>query len=174
MTVLDNEQCGCRDMQLREEPSLDQGGSVVELSRPAHALKKRLQEQNRKPQGQKAFRQSQKTKYHNWFTPFLFKQIENARIVAGGPKWSTSAIVKELQKHNYKTFKALSRTTINEWINRSDRIPKWSERTIERVHNGNQVGSNGGCRGILVSTYNYECTCNEHIFRVDIPKSLTK
>jgi hypothetical protein len=88
--LLHNEQRRRQDMQLREEPSMDQGGSVAELSRPAHALKERLREQNRKPQGRKAFRQSQKTIYHNWFTPFLFKQIENARIVAGGPKWSTS------------------------------------------------------------------------------------
>src|SRR6267378_7694451 len=101
-------------MALRHPARLDQGGSVAELSRPARALKKTLKEKTQKPQGRKAFRPGKLAIYHNWFTPFLFKQIDKARIVAGGPKWSTHAITKELKKDDPETFLSLNRTTIDE------------------------------------------------------------
>jgi hypothetical protein len=85
-------------MELKEPPKLDQGGTISKLSRPACTLKKKFMKERQKPQGRKAFRTEKQVKYHNWFTPFLFKQIENARIMAGGPKWSTRAIERELKK----------------------------------------------------------------------------
>jgi len=122
-------------MQLHKEPLLDQGGSVAELSRPVHAFKKRLLEWNRKPQGRKAFR-SHRSIYYNWFT-LSSSAIENACIVVGGPKWSTSAIVKELQKCDYKTFKAFSRT---QSMNGSIKAVTFlNERTMEHVRNGNKL-----------------------------------
>ncbi|KAM6491985.1 hypothetical protein JOM56_012623 [Amanita muscaria] len=138
------------DAELHDMPSLDQGDSVAQLSRPARMLKGKFKEHNRKPQGRKASHQPRKAIYHNWFSPFLFKQIEGARIAAGGPTWSTSAIVKELQKRDWDTFKALRRTTLNDWIDRSGSIPKWSERTVERIRKGNDVGHTSADQGYRI------------------------
>ena len=65
-------------MHLTDHPALDQGGTVAVLSRPAKLVKKEFKEQTRKPQGRKAIRPCKATIYHNWFTPFLFKQIDDA------------------------------------------------------------------------------------------------
>jgi hypothetical protein len=139
-------------MELKEPPKLDQGGTVPELSRPAHALKKFFKKERQKPQGRKAFRTENQVKYHNWFTPFLFKQIENARIMAGGPKWSVRAIERELKKKDPVVFKDFRHTTLNEWIDRSQDTPKWSDKTLVRIKHGNVVGhANGGRKGVLVS-----------------------
>ena len=73
-------------MDLKHPRSLDQGGTVAELSRPAHHFKRKIKDETRKPQGRKAIRTEKMTKNINWFTPFLFWQIDQARISAGGPK----------------------------------------------------------------------------------------
>ena len=110
--------------------------------------------ERQKPQGQKAFRTEKQVKHHNWFTPFLFKQIENARIAAGGPKWSTRAVERELKKRDPVVFKDFSHTTMNEWIDRSQDTPKWSDKTLVRIKRGNEVGhANGGRKGVLVSLF---------------------
>ena len=141
-----------RNAKLQEPSTLDQGGSVAELSHPLRGLQKRLKEKRRKPQGRKALHQPGSAKHHNWFSPFLFKQIDDARIRAGGPTWSTVAIVKELQKQDYTTFQFLSRTTINEWIDRSGSTPRWSDRALERIRHGNNADNpNAGRKGVLVS-----------------------
>ena len=89
-------------------------------------------------------------KYHNWFTPFLFKQIDNVRILVGGPLWCTRKIVRELEKKDPKTFAGLNRTTVDGWIDRTQAKPKWSEKTLERI---NDLGhSKGGQKGVLVSS----------------------
>jgi hypothetical protein len=108
-----------RKMELQETPKLDQGGTIAELTRPARSLKKKFKNEIRKPQGRKAFRTKKQAKYHNWFTPFIFKQIENARITAGGPNWSTRAIERELMKKDPVVFKDFRRQTLDEWIDRS-------------------------------------------------------
>jgi hypothetical protein len=96
-------------MELQETPKLDQGGTTAELTQPARSLKKKIKDATRKPQGRKAFRTRKQAKYHNWFTPFVFKQIENARIAAGGPNWSsTRAIEHELIKRDPVIFKDFS------------------------------------------------------------------
>ena len=139
-------------MDLKNPPNLDQGGSVAQLSRPARSLKKKFKDEIRKPQGRKAFRNETKIKYHNWFTPFLFRQIENARITAGGPNWSTRAIERELKKTDSATFANFSRTTLDEWIDRSGYTPRWSDKTLARIKRGNDVvNPNAGRKGVLVS-----------------------
>lgn len=131
---------------------LDQGGTVAELSRPARAIVQKMKTRKPRNLGCKAkIREHENAKYHNWFTPFLFKQIENARILAGGPQWSTRKIVKELKKKDHTTFAGLNRTTVDGWIDRTEATPKWSERTLERLKRGNDLGhSMGGQKGVLV------------------------
>src|SRR5882762_9324428 len=141
-------------MHLKHTPALDMGGSVAELSRPAHSLNAKFKEKVRKPSGQKSKNKEKHTKYHNWLTPFLFKQIEAARITSGGPKWSTRAITRDLQKKDFGTFKGLSRTTMDGWIDRSGDKPRWSDTILERIKKGNEPGHvNGGGKGVLVSTF---------------------
>lgn len=133
------------------------GGSIAELSRPARSLKEKFKAKVRKVSGRKRNNTEKPAKYHNWFTPFLFKQIEDARITSGGPTWSTRAIIRELQKKDFATFKGLSRTTINGWIDRSQNKPRWSEKTLERVRKGNEPGHvNGRRKGVLVRDLNQQ------------------
>jgi hypothetical protein len=130
---------------------LDQGGSVADLSHPAREIKKKLKEATRKPQGRKHKEKPYTALRCNWFTPFLFQQIEDARIAAGGATWSTRAIVRELRKRNKNFFK-LNRSTMEYWINRSGKKPRWSDQTLERIRKGNDVAhANVGRKGVLVS-----------------------
>jgi hypothetical protein len=140
-------------MHLKHTPALDMGGSVAELSRPAHSLNAKFKEKVRKASGRKSKNKEKRTKYHNWFTPFLFKQIEAARISSGGPKWSTRTIIRDLHKKDCETFKGLYRTTMDGWIDRSGNKPCWSNTTLEHIKKGNEPGhANGGRKGVLVST----------------------
>jgi len=124
---------------------------IADLSRPARSMKEKMQAKKRKPQGRKSKKEKQPAKYTNWHLPMLFNQIELARVSTGGPRWSTCAIVHELQKRDYETFKGLCHTTLDEWIDRSGGKPKWSERMLERVKQGNTPGhDNKGQQGILV------------------------
>ena len=139
-------------MDLQHHTKLDQGATVSELSRPARTLKRKFKDRTRKPQGQKAFRSPREARYTNWFSPFLFQQIENARIMAGGPTWSTRAIERELKKKDSVTFKAFSRKTLDTWIDRSGNKPRWSDKTLARIKKGNDVENvNAGRKGVLVS-----------------------
>ena len=147
-------------MELQETPKLDQGGTTAELTRPTRSLKKKFKNETRKPQGRKAFHTKKQAKYHNWFTPFIFKQIEKARIAAGGPNWSTQEIEHELKKYDPVVFKYFRRQTLDEWIDRSRDKPRWSDKTLARIKRGNDVGhANGGQKGALVSQF---CTQQLH------------
>jgi hypothetical protein len=157
-------------MDLKHPSKLDQGGNVAELSRPARDLRAKFKKERRKPQGRKALHTKVQAKRPNWVTPFLFQQIENARITAGGPKWSTRAIERELKKKDPVTFKNFSQTTIDSWINRSGDVPKWSEKTLARVKRGNDTANhNGGQKGVLVSFYCYEVMNNTDCLPVKLP-----
>jgi hypothetical protein len=117
-------------------------------------LKKKIKDATRKPQGCKAFRTRKQAKYHNWFTPFVFKKIENARIAAGGPNWSTRAIEHELIKMDPVVFKDFRQQTLDEWIDHSQVKPRWSDKTLARIKRGNDIGhANGGRKGALVSPF---------------------
>jgi hypothetical protein len=141
------------------QPTVDLGGSIEELSRPAQALNRNFMEKRKKPQGRKQKHKDPKRKYHNWFLPFLFTQIETARVTSGGPKWSTRSIVDMLKKRDPETFQGLSRSTINRWIDRTGDKPKWSERTLERIRRGNEPGhDNCGRKGIFVSVTYFKYT----------------
>jgi hypothetical protein len=123
----------------------------VALSRPAKLIKKQCKDQTRKPQGRKAIRPSKATKYHNWFTPFLFKQIDDTRRRSGGPRWSTTAIVKDLKQRDITSFARLNWTTVDGWIDQSGEKPIWSDTTLERIRQGNNVTNpNAGRKGVLV------------------------
>lgn len=88
--------------------------------------------------------------YHNWFTPFLFKQIDDARR-RSGPRWSTTAIVKDLKRKDITSFARLNRTTVDGWIDRSGEKPRWSDTALERIRQGNNVTNpNAGRKGVLV------------------------
>lgn len=138
------------------------GDSIAELSRPAHSLKEKFKAKVRKASGRKRKNTERPAKYHNWVTPFLFKQIEDAKITSGGPTWSTWAIISELQKKDFATFQGLSRTMINGWIDQSQNKPCWSEKTLERVKKGNQPGHiNGGQKGVLVRDFNQQYRANK-------------
>ena len=90
---------------------------IAELSRPACAVVKKMKEKTRKPQDRKLkVIQHEGAKYHNWFTSFLFKQIDNVQILVGGPQWSTRKIVRELKKKDPATFAGLNHTTVDGWI----------------------------------------------------------
>lgn len=53
-------------MELTTLAHLDQGGTVAELSHPAHAVVQKMKEKTRKPQGHKAkVREHEGAKYHN-------------------------------------------------------------------------------------------------------------
>jgi hypothetical protein len=154
---LSHKEIKVRNLELKETPLLHQGASVAELSRPVRQAERKFKEKTRKPTGRKATHQSKDAKYHNWFTPFLFKQIENAKNFAGGPKWSTRAIVKNLKMRDPIVFKNLNRTTIDSWIDRSGEKPRWSDKTIERIKKGNETGhANAGRKGVLVC-YSHSC-----------------
>ena len=118
---------------LFDHPALDQGGSVAALSRPGKLVKERYKEKTRKPQGRKAIRPSKATRYHNWFSPFLFKQIDDARRRSGGPRWSTTAIVYDLKRKDITSFARLNRTTVDGWIDRSGEKPRWSDTALECI-----------------------------------------
>ena len=140
-----------KGVHLINHPLLDQGGTVAVLSRPARLFKKECKEQTRKPQGRKTIRPSKATVYHNWFTPFLFKQIDDARRRSGGPRWSTTAIVNDLKQKDLTTFGCLNRTTVDCWIDRSGEKPRWSDNALEHIRQGNNVtNANAGRKGVLV------------------------
>jgi hypothetical protein len=119
-------------------------------------VERKLKAKNRKPQGRKTIHEPGNAIYHNWFTPFLFKQIENSRILAGGPKWSTRAIVRDLKKRDPVVFGKLNRTTVDGWIDRSREKPRWSDKTLKHIQQGNEQGhNNGGQKGVFVR---YPCS----------------
>ena len=127
--------------------------SVAELSRPNRAESEHTRQKRRETQkrGRPRVLEHKNAVYHNWFSPFLWSQI----LLAGkavGWQMSASAIRNSLQKKDPAVFGNISRTTINEWIDRSGDRPRWSENTLRLVEKGNhQRHPNGGHRGALVS-----------------------
>ena len=86
------------------------------LSQPAKLVKERYKDKTHKPQRRKAIQPSKATRYHNWFSPFLFKQIDDAQQRSGGPRWSTTAIVYDLKWKDITSFTLLNQTTVDGWI----------------------------------------------------------
>jgi hypothetical protein len=141
-----------KELQLEDGPSsfeLQEKG-LPELSRPAREIQKKIKVATRKPQGPMPRKVPRPAKYMNWFSPFIWSQINTAARITGW-KMSATEIVHELRKHNPETFGKINRTTVNEWIDRSGDRPRWSDAALEKVGQGNNPGHNkGGRRGILV------------------------
>lgn len=133
-------------MNLEDTPSKRPKLSVAELSRPNQAESERTCRKHREAQqrGHPRVLEHKNTVYHNWFSPFLWSQI----LLAGkavGWQMSASAICNCLQKKDPAVFGKISRTTINEWIDRSRDRPRWSENTLRLAEKGNhQRHPNGG------------------------------
>ena len=125
---------------------------IAEETRPAHLLKKKIKDKNRKPQGRKQKHEQRRVKYHNWFTPAYWRMIEQAGKAAGS-KMSATRIVKIAKARNPEIFENLLRETIRDWIDKSGERPRWSDATLRRVEAGNAPGhANGGRRGVFVSS----------------------
>jgi hypothetical protein len=126
-------------------------GSIAELSRPDRAHNESLRKKN-KPQGRKQKHEKKDARYHNWFSPFLWSQIEaGAKHISVGKSMSTYYLVKVMQQKDPITFGGLSRSTIEGWIDRSGKIPRWNDATLARIERGNHQGfDHGGQKGVLV------------------------
>jgi len=137
-------------MSLSDSPSKCQRLDTAETSRPARALKKQIKDKTRKPQGPKVKTVPRPAKYTNWFTPFAWATIKAATREVGN--WSASEIASTLQRRHPETFESISRTTINDWIDRSGPVPKWKQSVLDRANDGNNPQYNiNGRAGVLVS-----------------------
>ncbi|RXW18423.1 hypothetical protein EST38_g7441 [Candolleomyces aberdarensis] len=124
--------------------------SVAELSRPTRAIQARIIAQRRYPQGRKKKNEARPATYHNWFTPFIWAQIEQA-VKRAGWRMSATSIVREAQKADPEVFKGLRHSTVEGWIDRSGDRPRWKASVLQRLQRGNLTGHNkGGRQGILV------------------------
>lgn len=65
-------------------------------------------------------------------------------------------LVKVLKLKDPVVFAKLSRSTIENWIDRTGTKPRWSDATMRKVEQGNHQGHNhGGRRGALVNVKYY-------------------
>lgn len=125
-------------------------GNIAELTRPARQIRSKLKEKTWKPQGRKKTHVARPAKNTNWLTPFCWTQIVLvAKQVGSG--MSASAIAKGLRVRDPITFAKISRTTIDAWIDRPPGLkPRWKDKVLCRVEDGNSPGHNkGGRRGVL-------------------------
>ena len=134
----------------RASPAKKSKKNIAELTRPARAIKEKIRSAKKKPQGRKRVNEARPAKYHNWHTPFCWSQIKIAAKQVGW-RMSASAIVHALNHMDRDTFAAISRTTVDSWIDRKGPKPRWSDAVLKKVEQGNDPGHNkGGRRGILV------------------------
>jgi hypothetical protein len=84
--------------------------------------------------------------------PFLWASIENAARQAGY-QMNPLEVVKELHKLDGKVFKQLAPQTVGAWIDRTGDCPCWSDKTLERIKQGNKPGSLTTCVGVLVCEF---------------------
>lgn len=92
----------------------------------------------------------QPAKYHNWFTSFVWSQIQ---IAANKVRWtiSTSEIVAMAKQMDPVVFDGLHQTTVDGWINCSGERPHWKDSVLRKIDQGNDPGHNkGGSQGVLV------------------------
>jgi len=123
--------------------------SVADLSRPRRAITLKFTDKHKKPQGRKAAALPvQQAKYHNWFTPFAWSQIEIA-VRQVGWKMGASEIVAAAKRIDPVVFGGLRCTTVKSWIDLSGDKPKWTTAVLRRIDRGNDTGHNkGGQRGV--------------------------
>lgn len=110
--------------------------SLAELTRPDCQHKEMVRAEKSNPKGRKRVHEPRDAVYHNWHVPFLWEQIvDAAKSLAVGKQMSATAIANVLKKKSPTMFSAISRNTIEGWID----------------HSGSQGYPNGGWQGVLVS-----------------------
>jgi len=84
-------------------------------------------------------------------SPLLWMVID--KVAKRHPGMSPTAILNDLQKVTQEQFKRLTSQVIGCWIDRSGSgPPRWSDKTLARVGQGNSPGGITTRVGILVST----------------------
>ncbi|KAF8805768.1 hypothetical protein BYT27DRAFT_7103765, partial [Phlegmacium glaucopus] len=74
----------------------------------------------------------QQAKYHNWFSPFLWSQIE-VTVKQVGQKMGASEIVHAVKRINPVDFEGLSCTTVKSWIDCSGNKPRWTNAVLRGI-----------------------------------------
>ena len=116
--------------------------SIAELSWPRRAIKRNYKVEHRKPQGQKTTVCIRPAKYHNWFSPFVWSQIEIA-VRQAGWKMGASDIVNTAKRIDPVVFKGLSCTTVKSWIDHSGDKPRWTNAVLQKIDRGNVLPAPG-------------------------------
>ena len=135
-------------------------GLVAEASRPRRDYKEDSRKRN-KPCGRKRLHAPTKSKLTNWFSPFLWSQIETAVQQAGKP-WSPREITWRAKLLNKKMFEKLTEQVVGRWIYpkaMEEGISQWKDSVLAHVECGNAPGGGNTRVGILV----------RHSYRSQIP-----
>ena len=138
-------------LNLRTKPR-----NTAELSHPEHAQKERVR-QKKKYKGRTRKHEAHDAVYHNWFSPFLWSQIDGAvKHPSVGNNMSSWYLIKVLKLKDPVVFAQLSRSTIKNWIDQMGSKPQWSDATLRKAEQGNHQGHNhGGWQGALVNVKYY-------------------
>jgi hypothetical protein len=124
---------------------------VAEESRPQRNYKENARKRN-KPCGRKRLHGPTKSKLTNWFSPFLWSQIETAAEQAGKP-WSPREITQREKLLNKKAFEKLTEQVVGQWIDpeaKEEGISRWKDSVLANVERGNAPGGGNTRVGILV------------------------
>lgn len=126
---------------------------VAEASRPRRDYKEDSRKRN-KPCGRKRLHDPTKSKLTNWFSPFLWSQIETAAQQAGTP-WSPREITRRAKLLN-KVFDKLTEQVVGRWIDpeaKKEGISQWKDSVLAHVERGNAPGGGNTRVGILVRLF---------------------
>ena len=137
-----------RAVELEETDNMP---SVAEDSRPRRQYKEDTQKL-RKPAGRKRKHEPKVSSRTNWFSPFLWPQIEIAAKRAGHP-WSPSTIAREARKIDPKVFGTLTEQVVGRWIDpvaKAGGTSKWKDSVLVHVAKGNAPGGENTRVGVLV------------------------
>ncbi|KAL0953304.1 hypothetical protein HGRIS_004553 [Hohenbuehelia grisea] len=147
----------------------DDRPAVAELSRPHRQYKEDTCIATKKATGRKRKPENKpkESKLTNWFTPFLFSQIEIAASRAGKP-WSPRMIVKEAKALNPKDFARLTEQVVGRWIDPEAKKrgeSKWKDKIMEQVStgSGNRPGGGSTRTGILAAYPMLQAKIHSHI-----------
>lgn len=127
---------------------------VAEASRPRRDYKEDARKRN-KPSGRKRLHEPTKSKLTNWFSPFLWSQIETAAQQAGKP-WSPREITRRAKLLNKKAFDKLTEQVVGRWIDmeaKQEGISRWKNSVLANVERGNAPGGGNTRVGILVCVF---------------------
>ena len=137
-----------RAFQLEETDNMP---SVAEDSRPRRQYKEDTRKL-RKPAGRKRKHEQSISSRTNWFSPFLWRQIEIAAKRAGHP-WSPSSIAREARKIDPKVFGTLTEQVVGRWIDpvaKAEGTSKWKDSVLVQVAKGNAPRGENTRVGVLV------------------------